>query len=180
VVGGGAAALPFLQASSGGGSRVVRCWGVAVQINCDLQISRLLFRCLRIGALGAAFVRYFCSVLCLFVGRRWVVGLCHRSAAGGLFYVVLCWFWRSLSFLDVTRKGLVRRCSVLAVAVIHVPSDFLWGLVVVVVLFICLGLVFLFHVSFVERGLCWFLVLFLLPSRPSFCALYQPPPRRWC
>jgi hypothetical protein len=34
------------------------------------------------------------------------------------------------------------------------------GLVVVVVLFVCLGLLFLFRVSFVERGLCLF--------RPSF------------
>jgi len=45
----------------------------------------------------------------------------------GLFCVVLCCLWRSLSFLDVTRKGLVRRHSTLAVAVIHVPSDILWG-----------------------------------------------------
>jgi len=34
------------------------------------------------------------------------------------------------------------------------------GLVVVVVLFICLGLLFLVRVSFVERGLCLFRVGF--------------------
>jgi len=60
-------------------------------------------------------------------------------------------FWRPLSLLDVTQKGLVCRRSVLVAAVIDVPLDLLWGLVAVVVLF----------VSFVGVGR-W--VLVIVPS----------------
>jgi len=78
----------------------------------------------------------------------------------------------------------VHRRSVLAVAVIHVPSDFCGGWSSLLCLFVCLGLCFFFPFSFVERGLCWFRVgfwlMFLLPSRPSFYALSQPPLRRRC
>lgn len=34
---------------------------------------------------------------------------------------------RDLESSDVARKGLVHRCSVLAVVVIHVPSEFFWS-----------------------------------------------------
>jgi len=33
-------------------------------------------------------------------------------------------------------------------------------------------------VAVVELPSCWFWILFLLSGRPSFCALFQPPPRR--
>jgi len=117
------------------------------------------------------------------MGRHCVIVLCHWSVVGGLFCVVLCWFWRSLSFLDVTRKALVLRRSVLAVSVIHVPSDYCgagrrcW-------------VVRLLRSLFLFRFISWkgacdgfalvFWLVFLLPSRPSFCMLSQPLLRHRC
>jgi len=75
----------------------------------------------------------------------------------------------------------MHRRSVLAVAVIHVLSDFCGGwLSLLCCSFVCV--VFLFRASFMERGLCCFRagfwLLFLLPCRPSSCVLSQPPTRR--
>lgn len=62
------------------------------------------------------FVRCFFSVLFVCGSAPFV--LCFRSAVDGLFCVVLFWFERSLSFQDVTQKGLVHRRSMLVVAVV--------------------------------------------------------------
>ena len=118
--------------------------------------------CLCVGALGAAFVGFLGFMLCLFVGRRCVVVLCHRSAVGGLFLCPFGWFWRSLYFLDVSRKGLVCRCSVLAVSIIMYFQIFVGAdrRCCVVRLF---GFCFFVPCFFCGEGLvriaCWFLAI---------------------
>ncbi|RHN72664.1 hypothetical protein MtrunA17_Chr2g0290231 [Medicago truncatula] len=97
-----------------------------------------------------------------------------------LLCVVLCWFWRSLSFLDVTRKGLVCKRFVFAVAVINIPSNSLWGMIVVVVLFVLFGSCVFVPCFFLGEGLVlvsrWFLVI--VPSSLSsklLCAFPTSP-----
>ena len=69
-----------------------------------------------------------CSTNCLFyffIGCLCVWATWRQLCCGSL---KVLFHLRDLESSDVTRKGLVRRRSVLAVVVIHVPSEFFWVL----------------------------------------------------
>jgi len=124
--------------------------------------------------LGAAFVRFFFVLycVCLWIAavlsfcvtecRRWAV-LCHVVLVLAISSFSGC-YSKGFGALTLCVGGSSHSCT----------FRFLWGWLLLLCcsfVWVCVFVPF----SFVERGLCWFCVgfwlLFLLPSRPSFCAL---------